>query len=48
MMTEIDQNAVLTFLANPETYHIAAPPRRIDTHGAIVFLADEDGLGRTR
>jgi aminoglycoside phosphotransferase family enzyme/predicted kinase len=42
MMTEIDQNAVLIFLANPETYHIAAPPRRIDTHGAIVFLADED------
>jgi aminoglycoside phosphotransferase family enzyme/predicted kinase len=42
MLTEIDQNAVLTFLANPTSYHIAAPPRRIDTHGAIVFLAGED------
>jgi aminoglycoside phosphotransferase family enzyme/predicted kinase len=42
MLTEVNQNAVLAFLANPATYHIATQPRRIDTHGAIVFLADED------
>jgi aminoglycoside phosphotransferase family enzyme/predicted kinase len=42
MLTEIDQNTVLAFLANPATYHISTQPRRIDTHGAIVFLADEN------
>ena len=30
------------FLADPRTHGLSTPPIRIDTHGAIVFLAGED------
>lgn len=42
-MTEhVDQQRVLDFLADPRSHH-PSPPRvdRIDTHGAIVFLAGD-------
>ena len=34
-----DQSEVFAFLADPRTYGIAEPVRRIDTHAAVVFLA---------
>jgi len=37
-----DQREVLAFLADPSTFAIDEPVRRIDTHGAIVFLAGRD------
>ena len=37
-----DQSAVLEFLGNPAIHAIAEPVRRIDTHGAVVFLAGRD------
>ncbi len=36
-----DQSEVVEFLSRPESYGIELPVRRIDTHGAFVFLADE-------
>ncbi|MGQ9371390.1 bifunctional aminoglycoside phosphotransferase/ATP-binding protein [Azospirillum sp. A39] len=36
--SDTDQSAVLTFLADPAT-HGGRPVERIDTHGAVVFLA---------
>ncbi|SEF14790.1 hypothetical protein SAMN05444161_9058 [Rhizobiales bacterium GAS191] len=37
-----DQGEVLEFLGNPETYGISEPVKRIDTQGAVVFLAGRD------
>lgn len=37
-----NQEAVFAFLGDPASYGIAGPVRRIDTHGAVVFLAGED------
>jgi uncharacterized protein len=34
-----DQSEVVTFLSRPDTHGISSKPVRIDTHGAIVFLA---------
>lgn len=34
-----DQSETLDFLANPTTHGLSVPPLRIDTHGAVVFLA---------
>ena len=36
-----DQSEVVGFLSNPESLGADPPVRRIDTHGAIVFLAGE-------
>ena len=33
------QSAVFSFLADPATHRIASAIKRIDTHGAVVFLA---------
>lgn len=33
------QNAVFTFLADPATHRLALAVKRVDTHGAVVFLA---------
>ena len=37
-----DQHEVLAFLGDPSTHAIDVPVSRIDTHGAIVFLAGDD------
>lgn len=37
-----DQEAVFHLLADPATYGLAGPVTRIDTHGAVVFLAGEN------
>ncbi len=37
-----DQSEIFAFLADPATYGLKAPVRRIDTHGAAVFLAGRD------
>ncbi|SDR64202.1 hypothetical protein SAMN05519103_09515 [Rhizobiales bacterium GAS113] len=37
-----DQGEVLEFLGNPETHAVSEPVKRIDTHGAVVFLAGRD------
>jgi aminoglycoside phosphotransferase family enzyme/predicted kinase len=37
-----DQTAVLEFLGDPRTHGLSSPPLRIDTHGAVVFLAGEN------
>jgi uncharacterized protein len=37
-----DQHEVLAFLGDPSTHAIDGPVRRIDTHGAIVFLAGDN------
>ncbi|MDQ0391056.1 bifunctional aminoglycoside phosphotransferase/ATP-binding protein [Labrys monachus] len=36
-----DQSEVIEFLCAPDTYGVAGPVKRIDTHGAVVFLAGE-------
>lgn len=35
------QDAVIAFLSQPEAYGVPGPVERIDTHGAIVFLAGD-------
>src|SRR5688572_23543854 len=37
-----DQREVFAFLSDPGTYNLAEPVQRIDTHGAVVFLAGAD------
>jgi uncharacterized protein len=37
-----DQNAIFTFLGDPATHGLRGPVKRIDTHGAAVFLAGPD------
>ncbi|MGH6817147.1 MAG: AAA family ATPase [Methylovirgula sp.] len=37
-----DQNEVFAFLADPATHALAGKVMRIDTHGAVVFLAGHD------
>jgi uncharacterized protein len=37
-----DQSAIFSFLADPATHRIRGPVKRIDTHGAAVFLAGPD------
>ncbi len=37
-----DQNEVFAFLADPATYGLSENIKRIDTHGAVVFLAGPD------
>jgi aminoglycoside phosphotransferase family enzyme/predicted kinase len=41
-MEASDQAAVLAFMADPATYGLTTPIIRIDTHGAVVFLAGDD------
>ena len=36
-----DQSAIFNFLVRPETHGLSEPVRRIDTHGAVVFLAGD-------
>ena len=36
-----DQREVIAFLADPSSHGLHTPVRRIDTHGAVVFLAGE-------
>jgi aminoglycoside phosphotransferase family enzyme/predicted kinase len=36
-----DQKDVITFLSRPESYGVDGPVERIDTHGAVVFLAGD-------
>jgi len=36
------QDEVLSFLADPATHGLQEPIKRIDTHGAIIFLAGKD------
>lgn len=38
----MEQDQVIAFLANPATHHAIAPVKRLDTHGAHVFLAGSD------
>lgn len=37
-----DQSAVFDLLADPATHGLTRPVERIDTHGAVVFLAGDD------
>jgi aminoglycoside phosphotransferase family enzyme/predicted kinase len=37
-----DQSEIFDFLADPATHGLFSPPKRIDTHGAVVFLAGEN------
>jgi uncharacterized protein len=37
-----DQSEVFAFLADPATHGLSTPVKRIDTHGAAVFLAGKD------
>lgn len=37
-----DQSSVFAFLADPATHGLSKPVKRIDTHGAAVFLAGTD------
>jgi aminoglycoside phosphotransferase family enzyme len=37
-----DQSRVFAFLADRATHGVREPVTRIDTHGAAVFLADQD------
>lgn len=37
-----DQSEVLGFLADRHTHKLSAPPLRIETHGAVVFLAGDN------
>jgi uncharacterized protein len=43
-----DQHEVLAYLADSSTYAINEPVKRIDTHGAIVFLAGDHAYKVTR
>lgn len=36
-----DQEAIFALLADPSTYGVSEPVRRIDTHGAVIFLAGD-------
>ena len=36
-----DQQAVIAFLSRPESYGVAGPVERVDTHAAVVFLAGD-------
>jgi len=36
-----DQSDVIAFLSRPESYGVDGPVERIDTHGAVVFLAGD-------
>ncbi len=40
--TANDQSAVFSFLSDPSTFGATASVRRIDTHGAAVFLVGDD------
>ena len=40
MITE-DQSAVIAFLSDPATHGSVGPVKRIDTHGAVVFLVGD-------
>jgi len=42
MLPAGDQDEVLNFLVDPATHGLDEPIKRIDTHGAIVFLAGKD------
>jgi uncharacterized protein len=37
-----DQSAIFSFLGDPATHALRGPVKRIDTHGAVVFLAGPD------
>jgi hypothetical protein len=37
-----DQSAVFSFLGDPATHGLSEPVKRIETHGAVVFLAGRD------
>ncbi len=37
-----DQSEIFAFLADPRTHSLSLPIHRIDTHGAVVFLAGPD------
>ncbi len=39
---EREQEAVFRFLADPATYGLQTPVERVDTAGAVVFLAGAD------
>ena len=39
-----DQSAVFSFLGDARTYGLAGPVKRIDTQGAVVFLAGDERL----
>lgn len=39
---DLDQSEAFRFLGDGATYGLPEPPRRIDTHGAAVFLAGSD------
>lgn len=41
-MCPMEQDKVIAFLANPATHHAVAPVKRLDTHGAHVFLVGND------
>lgn len=36
-----DQTETIAFLSRPDAYGLAAPVERVDTHGAVVFLAGD-------
>jgi aminoglycoside phosphotransferase family enzyme len=40
--TTPDQSEVFSFLNDPKTFGAAGSIRRIDTHGAVVFLVGDD------
>jgi aminoglycoside phosphotransferase family enzyme/predicted kinase len=40
--TVSDQSQVFAFLSDPATHGENMPVKRIDTHGAVIFLADKD------
>ena len=39
-----DQSEVVEFLSKPESHGTESPVRRIDTHGAMVFLTGERAI----
>ena len=39
-----DQSAVFAFLGDAKTHGLSSPPTRIDTHGAVIFLAGENAF----
>jgi aminoglycoside phosphotransferase family enzyme len=36
-----NQDEVIAFLGDPNTHHLSSAPKKIETHGAIVFLAGD-------